>query len=187
MAKLSLIDKLRIQTLREQGLGAKAIRSRYPAQNWSLSTVNSICKRVDERGSAIQRKKGSGRPKTARCAENIETVESMICSQEGHPGTHKSTRQIATELNVSHVSVWSIAKRDLGLSSFRRIPGQALNEATKTKRLTRCKQLLRRITVRKLKRTFFTDEKVFTWTRPLTVARVACGPPAEKAASVLSD
>jgi transposase len=161
MAKLSLIDKLRIQTLREQGLGAKAIRSRYPAQNWSISTVQSICRRVDARGSAIQRKKGSGRPKAARCAENIEKVESLICSQEDQPGTHKSTRQIAAELNIGHMSVWRIAKRDLALSSFRRISGQVLNDATKTKRLKRCKQLLRRITVRKLKRTFFTDEKVF--------------------------
>ena len=43
--KLSVIDKLRVQTLREQGLGAKAIKSRYPDKNWSLWTVHSICKR----------------------------------------------------------------------------------------------------------------------------------------------
>ena len=30
MGKLSNGDKMRIQTLREQGLGAKAIRARYP-------------------------------------------------------------------------------------------------------------------------------------------------------------
>lgn len=158
MAKLSVIVKLRIQTLREQGLGARAIKSRYPEKNWALSTVSSICRRVDQQGSASQRKKGSGRPKTAG---NVQTVETPICSQEGHPGTHESTRQIAAELGISHTSVERIAKSDHFLSSFKRIPGQVLNTATRAKRLARCKRLLRRFSVQKLKRTFFTDEKIF--------------------------
>ena len=36
MGRISYEDKMRIQTLHEQGLGAKAIRSRYPAKQWSL-------------------------------------------------------------------------------------------------------------------------------------------------------
>ena len=124
MAKLSVLDKIRIQTLREQGLGAKAIKSSYPDRNWSLSTIKSICKRVDQRGSAVERKRGSRRPKTARSADNVEKVESLICSQEGRPGTHKSTLQIAAELNISHTSVERIAHKDLQLSSFKCIPGQ---------------------------------------------------------------
>jgi len=48
MSKLSSEDKIRIQTLREQGLGAKAIRASYPDKNWSLSTLQMICRRVDE-------------------------------------------------------------------------------------------------------------------------------------------
>ena len=95
MAKLSLIDKMRVQTLREQGLGAKAIRSAYPKKNWSLSTLKSLCRRTDSRGSAVERKKGSGRPKTARTADNVKKVETLICSQEGKPGTHSSTHEIA--------------------------------------------------------------------------------------------
>ena len=103
--RLTVIDKLRIQTLREQGLGARAIKARYPDRNWALSTVSKICKCVDQRGSAVERKRGSGRPKTARSAQNVEKVEALICSQEGRPGTHKSTRQIASELGISHTSV----------------------------------------------------------------------------------
>src|ERR1043165_6003153 len=71
MAKFSLFDKLRVKTLREQGYGAKAIRSAYPAKNWSLSMLKKICGRVDSRGSAVDRKKGSGRPRTARTADNM--------------------------------------------------------------------------------------------------------------------
>ena len=46
---------MRIQTLREQGLGAKVIRASYPDKNWSLSTLQTICRRVDETGSAMTR------------------------------------------------------------------------------------------------------------------------------------
>ena len=45
---------MRIQTLREQGLGAKAIS--YPDKNWSLSTLQPICRQVDETGSAVTRR-----------------------------------------------------------------------------------------------------------------------------------
>ena len=56
MAKLSSDDKLRIQTLREQGFGAKKIKNAYLEKNWSLSTLKKICKRVDETGSEVSAK-----------------------------------------------------------------------------------------------------------------------------------
>jgi hypothetical protein len=161
MAKLSFADKFRIQTLLEHGLGAKAIRAAYPDKHWSLSTLQTICRRIDERGSAAERKKGSDRPKAVRTEQNVEAVEFLICSEEGRPGTHSSTREIAVQLGISEASVRNIAKKDLGLKSFRRISGQVLNVATKEKRLTRCRQLLRRCTVQKVRTLFFTDEKVF--------------------------
>ena len=79
MGRISYEDKMRIKTLHEQGLGGKAIRSRYPAKQWSLNTL----------------KTGSGRPKSARTAQNIAAVGDMICSREDQPGTSKSSRQIA--------------------------------------------------------------------------------------------
>ena len=56
-------------------------------------------------GSATKRKTGSGRPKTARTVENVEHVAELICSQEDDPGTSKSARQIAQDLQVSEKSV----------------------------------------------------------------------------------
>ena len=38
MGKVSVDDKLRIQTLREQGLGYRAIVAQYPEKNWKLDT-----------------------------------------------------------------------------------------------------------------------------------------------------
>ena len=82
MGKLSNEDNMRTQTLREQGLGAKAIRASYPDKNWSLSTLQTICRRVDEMGSAVTRRAGSGRPtRSVRTAEKIAEVAELICSQ----------------------------------------------------------------------------------------------------------
>jgi len=71
MGKLSREDKMRIQTLREQGLGAKAIKSSYCDKNWSLSTLRKICRRVDETGSAVTRRAGSSRPKSVCSLEKV--------------------------------------------------------------------------------------------------------------------
>jgi len=62
VGKLSYNDKLRMQTLRKQGLGAKAIISSYPDKGWKLSTVGS---RVDRTGWTVLRKPGTGRLATA--------------------------------------------------------------------------------------------------------------------------
>jgi len=38
MGKVSVDDKLRTQTLREQGLGYRSIAAKYPEKNWKLVT-----------------------------------------------------------------------------------------------------------------------------------------------------
>ena len=58
MGKVSLADKMRIQTLRQQRLGANAIMAAYADKGWALSTVKKICQRVDRRGSATESKAG---------------------------------------------------------------------------------------------------------------------------------
>jgi len=68
--RVSYNNKLRMQSLREQGLGAKAIIFSYPDKRWKLSTVKKVCSRVDRTGSAVLRKPGSveWRPATATSA-----------------------------------------------------------------------------------------------------------------------
>jgi len=158
MAKLSFEDKIRIQTLREQGMGAKLIKRAYPNKHWSLTTIKRICRLVDATGTALQRKQVTGRPKSARSEYNINKVQEMICSQEDHPGTCKSTRQIARELDIDASSVRRIAKVDLGLSPFRRTSVQVISEATKVKRLKRSLSLLQRLPFNKIKRVFHKRE-----------------------------
>lgn len=158
---------MRIQTLYEQGMRPKSIIAAYPTKAWKLRSVENICRRVRERGSAILRKAGSGRPKSARCREKINQVAELICSQEGRPGSSKSTREVARAVGISAASVRRIAKRDLSLVCFKRTQAQVITEGTMQKRLRRCKALLKRLTLQKAKRVFFTDEKVFYLSPPI--------------------
>jgi AraC-like DNA-binding protein len=158
---------MHIQTLREQGHGYKVIIAKYPDKNWKLDSVKAICHRVDLRGSATARKPGSGRPKDVRTEQNIEKVSDLICSQEDEPGTSKSTRQIAKELNISRTSIRRIAKCDLGLTAFRRVPAQVISDNVKQKRIERSRKLLRRLSIKATKRVFFTDEKNFYVNPPI--------------------
>jgi len=45
---------MHIQTLRGQGFGTKAIIASYRDKNWmSLITLQTVCRQVDETGSAV--------------------------------------------------------------------------------------------------------------------------------------
>jgi len=74
MGKVSLADKMQIQTLCKQRLGGKAIMAAFLDKGWVLSTVKKICQRVDRTGSATERKAGCGRPKSALPEANIAAV-----------------------------------------------------------------------------------------------------------------
>ena len=158
------------RTLHEQGLGAKAIRSRYPAKQWSLKTLKTICRHITKTRSAVTRQSGSGRPKSSRTAQNIADVGDigLICCQKDQQRTSKSSRQIAKTLGMSDRSVRRIAKMDPELSAFWRMPVQVLSDAVKLKRLERCRALLRRLTANKVKQVFFTDEKNFYLNPPVS-------------------
>jgi len=58
------------------------------------------------------RQPGSGGPRTSRStAENIDAVNDLVLSQEGAPGTHKTTRHIAKESGISRRSAGRIIFR----------------------------------------------------------------------------
>ena len=102
----------------------------------------------------IERRKGSGRPRSARTQTNMEGVESEIFSQE-NPATsewkkHKSPAVISKKLGISRSSVQRIIAFDLNLKCYRRKKGQNLSDADKEKRVVRSKRLLRTFTREKL-------------------------------------
>ena len=67
-------------------------------KKWSRGGIQKLIEKIDETGSIV-RKKGSGRPRSARTAENIQNVREEIFSQEdpltGEWKTHDSPNVIA--------------------------------------------------------------------------------------------
>ena len=88
--------------------------------------VDWINLRKTDETQSVERKAGSGRPRTARTKKNIEIVEEFICSQEDEPKSHKTPREIVRETRISHASVRRIAKFYLNLTPFKRVKGQNL-------------------------------------------------------------
>ena len=101
--------------LRKLGLGYRRIVFKFSDKQLNCKSVENICRRVDQWGSATKLKPGSRRPRSARTIHNIKQVADLICSRLYAPGTSKSTNSIAKHLSIGEKSVRHIAKFDLSL------------------------------------------------------------------------
>ena len=94
---LSLIKILR----QEKHYGAKSFQKEYPNRNWSIAALNQLIAKIDATGSA-EKWYGGGRPCTApHTLENVDSVETLVLSQEDRPGTHRTIRQVSRETDIS--------------------------------------------------------------------------------------
>ena len=64
--------------MRKLGFGYRIIVAKFQEKDWKLCSVKANRKRVDERGSATERKPGSDLPKTARTEENVRYRKLLI-------------------------------------------------------------------------------------------------------------
>ena len=94
----------------EKQWSAYRICKEHPTKNWNKVSVQRLLNRFKENGS-MDRKSGSGRPRTATTAENEEIVEDLICSQEESPGSHMSPREIEKHTGISRSSMRRMVKR----------------------------------------------------------------------------
>ena len=168
MGRITKEDRIFIKVLRqEKQWGARRIMKEFPQKMWTVASLSRLLRRIDNFGT-VERKQGSGRPRSVRTAANIELVQDLICSQEGRPGTHKTPREIERQTGISDTSAWRIAKYDLKLNTYKRMSVQKLNEDCKIKRLQRCQLLLQRFpNDRSARSVWFTDEKIFTLATPV--------------------
>jgi inhibitor of nuclear factor kappa-B kinase subunit alpha len=158
-------DRVLVKILRvEKRYSARKFINEFPNRNWSLAGLNRLLKQIDATGSAAERKKGSVKRRMSRTAPNIATVEELILSQEGKPGTHRTVREIAAETGISKSSVHRIVHKDLSLKCFKKKQAQELTTANKLARLTRAKRLLKTYPNHLAGFIWFTDEKIFTVT-----------------------
>jgi len=62
-----------------KGYGAVRLINRFPAKRWKKNTLNDFVERLKQTGS-ITRKSGSGRPRIAQTATNIDAVDELVLS-----------------------------------------------------------------------------------------------------------
>ena len=109
-------------------------------------------------------------------------MEKLILSQEDQPQTLKSLREIEMDTGIPKSTVNRIVKRDLlHLKPVRLVKEAALTEDHKWHRLACCKRFLQRFTIRKLAKTFFTDEKIFEFQKRRTSHNDCVYVPADQA------
>jgi len=70
----------------EKGFGAKRLLKEFPNKNWSVNSLNKLLQKID-RIRSVDRKPGSGKTGKARTAQNVDSVEELVLSQEDAPGT----------------------------------------------------------------------------------------------------
>ena len=115
--------------------------------------MSNLIKEIDQTGS-IDRKRGNDYRRSARASDNTKYGEEKILSQETNPGSHPIPANISKRLDTSENSAWRIVKNDPKLKPFKQIKGQV-------KRIVKARTFLNQVTVNKLKRTLFSDEKIF--------------------------
>ena len=163
---ISAEDKVVINHYRiEKNYSAAQLLSEFPEKNWTRGGLDYLLHKIDETGS-VDRKKGSGRPKSVRTESNIEEVNELILSQENAPSSHSTPREISRTTGISRTSVRRIIKEDLNLTPYKRINSKKLNDGEILRRMTKGKKILRKMTLTKVAQTFFIDEKVFTVNPP---------------------
>ena len=80
----------------------------FPNKIWTSSGLDYLLK-IDTYAS-VKRLSGSGRPRTACTADNVDVVEELVMSRENLPQTHRTIRQIARETGVHRSSVHCIVQ-----------------------------------------------------------------------------
>ena len=69
-----------------------------------LTYVKRLLKRFKDTGT-MNRKKGSGRPRSVTTEENTDLIEELICSLEEATHTHLAPRKIAEQTGISRSSI----------------------------------------------------------------------------------
>ena len=116
----------------------------------------------------MDRRPGSGRPRTATTRENEEIVLDLICSREESPGSYMSPTEIEKHTGISRLFVRRMVKRK-GLKQFKRLKTQRMSEGTRERRTKIADALAERIGTnsRNIGRCVWQDEKDFTLEVPL--------------------
>ena len=125
-------DRILIYELRtHRRLKAQEMLDEWPMKQWKIVAVSRLINKIDQTGSA-NRKRGSGRPKTVRTQENIDTVAGLVQSQEDKPHSHKTPNEIVATTGLKRSSIPRIIDNDLNLKIYKRLRMTVLSNAVRT-------------------------------------------------------
>jgi len=99
-------DKILVKSLYLKGYTEKRLTDKFPAQSWTKRVVNKLLKKLRDTGT-VDWQPGSGRQRSARTEENVETVNDLVLSQEAKPQTDRTVRKILRETGIHRSSVHS--------------------------------------------------------------------------------
>eukprot|EP00111_Clytia_hemisphaerica_P021584 TCONS_00063476-protein len=94
----------------EKQWSAYRICKEHPTKKWHKTSVQNLINRFKVFGS-MDRRPGSGRPRTVTTPDNEALVNELICSQEEKQGTHLSPREIEKHTGIKRSSVIRMVKR----------------------------------------------------------------------------
>ena len=116
---------------------------------------------------SVDRKPGSGRPRSMRTVGKIDALQDLVLSQENRPQNSSiNSSDFKRNWNKSAYS-GQIIHEDLKLKCLIKRHEQQLTKSNKDSRLDRCKKLLRKFPEVSVDFIWFTDEKVFTVASPM--------------------
>jgi len=110
-------DEDKIKSLYLKGYTAKMFTDEFTEKSWTKRSVNRLLKKLWDTGT-VDRRPGSGRPRSARTEENIETVNDLVLSQEDKPQTHRTVREISREMSIHRSSMCRIICKDFASEMF---------------------------------------------------------------------
>ena len=112
-------DKIIIKNdYEETGWSAYKIWKDHSLKNWTYTSVKRLLKRFKDSG-IINRKEGSGRPRSVTTEKNTDLIEELICPQKEAPRTRLGPRKIAEQTGISRLSIRRLIKKETFVNSKR--------------------------------------------------------------------
>ena len=112
-------DKIIIKNeYEEKEWSAYKIWKDHSLKNCTYTSVKGVLKRFKDSGT-INRKKGSGWPRSVTTEENTYLTEEGICPQEEAPHTHLGPRKIAEQTGISRLSIRTMIRKETFVNSKR--------------------------------------------------------------------
>src|SRR5215469_11913072 len=124
--------------------------------NVNKMLVSRTIKRFAETGST-EKRRSSGRPRSKRTPAMVKALRSRI---RRNPRWRQ--QKLALQMAVSRKTIQRALKIDLGLKALKRTTCHMLSVKQKKARVQKCRKLLKRYALKKVKTILFTDEKLFS-------------------------